>query len=145
MSSTVSGLNSQVHGWSREGYDRYNVLSQRVKINRRDLGASFDFHVKIYEEHQDQGSLGDRSKAEDYVLPLTMNDFDEEEEDDHDDDSEGPRQLTAAEEESIRREATHPSILRCIRVFLMIDKKWLDWSIAGEFVQVYLQVHLNTC
>ena len=23
----------------------------------------------------------------------------------------------------------------------MIDKKWLDWSIAGEFVQVYLQVY----
>ena len=96
------------HGWSREGYDRYNVLYQRVKINCRDLGASFDFHVKIYEEHQDQGSLGDRSKAEDYVLPLTMNDFDEEE-DDHDDDSEGPRKLTSAEEESIRREATQAS------------------------------------
>ena len=68
------------HGWSSEGYDRYNVLYQRVKIDHRDLGASFDFHVKIY------------------------------------------------------------------GVFLMIDKKWLDWSIEGEFVQVYLQVHLHsTC
>ena len=119
-------------------------MYQRVKKDCWELGASFDFHVKIYEEQQEKGSLEDCSKAEDYVLPLTMNDFDEEE-DDHNDDSEAPRKLTAAEEESIRREATQASILRCISVFLMIDKKWLDWSITGEFVQVYLQVYLITC
>ena len=67
------------NGWSKEGYEQYNILYQRIKNDCWELGAFFDFHVKMYDEQLGKRSLEDHTKAEDYVLPFTMNDFDEEE------------------------------------------------------------------
>ena len=72
---------AEEESFRREARSNPAVLYQRrVKKDCWELlGASFDFHVKTYEEQQEKGSLEYCTKAEDYVLPLTMNDFDEEE------------------------------------------------------------------
>ena len=104
------------NGWSKEGYERYNILYQRIKKDRQELGASFDYHVKMYDEQLGKRSLEDHTKAEDYVLPFTMNDFDEEE-DGHDDDSQSPDRFTAADEESIKSKATQAACLDASAVY----------------------------
>ena len=77
-------------------------MYQKVKKDRQEQGASFDFHVQLHDEEEGKASHEGSTKVEDYVLPFTMNDFGDE---DDKDVSAAPRNLTAAEEESIRREA----------------------------------------
>ena len=94
------------NGWSKEGYERYNTLYQRVKKDRQEQGAAFDLQVQLYDEEQGKASREDDKNVEDYVLPFTMNDFD----DDSDKNaSVAPGRLAVAEEEFSAREATQQS------------------------------------
>ena len=56
------------NGWSKEGYERYNTLYQRVKKDRQEQGAAFDLQVQLYDEEQGKASHGDDKNVEDYVI-----------------------------------------------------------------------------
>ena len=94
------------NGWSKEGYERYNTLYQRVKKDRQEQGAAFDLQVQLYDEEQGKASREDDKNVEDYVLPFTMNDFDDESDKNA---SVAPGRLAVAEEEFSSREATQQS------------------------------------
>ena len=94
------------NGWSKEGYERYNTLYQRVKKDRQEQGAAFDLQVQLYDEEQGKASREDDKNVEDYVLPFTMNDFDDESDKNA---SVAPGRLAVAEEAFSSREATQQS------------------------------------
>ena len=78
--------------------------SRRIVKNK--VQAAFDLQVQLYDEEQGKASHGDDKNVEDYVLPFTMNDFDDESDKNA---SVAPGRLAVAEEEFSRREATQQS------------------------------------
>ena len=99
LASTMDGPRKDMRGTT-------HCIKGSRRIVKNKVQAAFDLQVQLYDEEQGKASHEDDKNVEDYVLPFTMNDFDDESDKNA---SVAPGRLAVAEEAFSSREATQQS------------------------------------